>query len=219
MASLPPNSPPGPPGGPPADTVAMGPPPGGPRRRLARPLVITGVVAVVVGAGAGVAAAVTGASNSPAATAASAANPAASPTPTPGDGDKFPRIRMGPFGGSVIHGLGAPFGAVHGEFVVPKSGGGYQTMDTQRGSVTAVSSSSITVKSGDGFTKTYTVTSDTMVDAKRDGIGSIKVGDQVFVMATVSGSTATAANIADISNFRQLHPKFFGAPPPSSSTG
>jgi hypothetical protein len=149
--------------------------------------------------------------------AASAANPAASPTPS--QGDKFPRIRVGPFGGAVIHGLGAPFGAVHGEFVVPKSGGGYQTVDTQRGSVTAVSSSSITIKSSDGFSKTYTVTSDTIVDAKRDGIGSIKVGDQAFVMATVSGSTATATNIADISNLQQLRPKFFGQPPAPPSSG
>jgi hypothetical protein len=193
----------------------MGPPPGAPRRRLARPLVITGVVAVVVGAGAGVAAAVTGGSNPSTASAASAQNPAASPTPSSGGADKYPRIRVGiPFGGI---GLGAPFGAVHGEFVVPKSGGGYQTMDTQRGSVTAVSNSSITIKSGDGFTKTYGVTGDTIVDAKRDGIGSIKVGDQVFVMATVSGSTATAANVTDVSNLQQLRPKFFGGPPPSSS--
>jgi hypothetical protein len=217
MASLPPNSPPGPPpGGPPTDAVAMGPPPGGPRRRLARPLVMTGVVALVVGAGAGVAAAVTSGSNPPTATAASAANPAASPTPSSGDGDHYRHLKIGPFGG---FGLGAPLGALHGEFVVPKSGGGYQTVDTQRGSVTAVSSSSITIKSSDGFSKTYTVTGDTIVDAKRDGIGSIKTGDQVAITATVSGSTATATNIADISNLQQLRPKFFGGPPPSPNTG
>ena len=32
-------------------------------------------------------------------------------------------------------------GALHGEFVVPKQGGGYQTLVVQRGKVTSVSSS------------------------------------------------------------------------------
>jgi hypothetical protein len=91
------------------------------------------------------------------------------------------------------------FGAIHGQFVVPKQGGGYQTIDTQRGSVTAVSKNSITVKSSDNFTQTYFVTSSTYVDAQRDGIGSVKTGQQVTVAATVSGSTATAVRIMDFS--------------------
>ena len=93
--------------------------------------------------------------------------------------------------------FGGLFGAVHGQFVVPKSGGGYQTVDTQRGSVTGVSATSITVKSADGFTKTYQVTSSTNVDAQRDGIGSVKTGNQVAVTATVSGTTSTAVSILD----------------------
>jgi hypothetical protein len=102
-------------------------------------------------------------------------------------------------------GFGAPFGAVHGQFVVPKAGGGYQTIDTQRGSVTAVSSTSITIKSADGFTKTYQVVSSTNVDAQRDGIGSVKTGHQVAVAATVSGGTATAVRILDFTLLPSMH--------------
>ena len=90
-----------------------------------------------------------------------------------------------------------PFGAIHGQFVAPKPGGGYQTIDAQRGTVTAVSTGSITVHSGDGYTKTYQVTSTTHVDAHRAGIGSVKTGQTVSVLATVNGSSATATQIVD----------------------
>ena len=104
---------------------------------------------------------------------------------------------IGPFG--MGPGTG---GVVHGQVVVPKSGGGYQTLDIQRGTVTAVSSSSVTVKSSDGYTATYSVTSNTLVNAESAGIGSVKSGDSVFVTATVSGSTATAASVTDTSAIR-----------------
>jgi hypothetical protein len=97
--------------------------------------------------------------------------------------------------------------ALHGEFVVAKPGGGYQTIDTQQGDVTAVSNSSITVKSADGFTRTYSVTDKTLVDAQRNGIGSVKVGDQVTISATVDGGTATATDIVDRSQVRAAHPR------------
>jgi hypothetical protein len=91
------------------------------------------------------------------------------------------------------------FGALHGEFVVQKDGGGYQTLATQSGSVTAVSSTSITVKSADGYTRTYVVNSDTKVN--RGGkIADIKTGATVRIRAVVSGDTATASSIDDGSN-------------------
>lgn len=214
MTDLPPYSPP--PGPSPLPGLSPpGAPAGSSRRRLGRPLVITAVVALVVGAGAGVAVAVTGSSSpSP-----SASSPSASPAPTtppkhafrPGFGGRF----FGPGAGA----FGA-FGAVHGQFVVPKQGGGYQTIDTQRGQVTAVSNSAITIKSPDGFVKTYAVTAATIVDAQRDGIGSIKVGDQAAVSATVSGSTATAVTIGDLSNLQGLRQRFFqGRQPVAPSPG
>lgn len=96
------------------------------------------------------------------------------------------------------HGLlGGP--AVRGEFVVPKSGGGYQTVAMQRETVATVSSSSIRVKSADGVSRTFRVTADTLVNAARDGIGSVKVNDSVAVVAVKSGDTATAVRIVDAS--------------------
>jgi hypothetical protein len=90
-------------------------------------------------------------------------------------------------------------GALHGSFVLPKPGGGTRTVEIQNGAVTAVSQSSITLSSDDGFTRTYAVTNSTIVAARRDGIGSMKVGDQAWVAATASGGTVTAIRIGDLS--------------------
>lgn len=109
--------------------------------------------------------------------------------------------------------LGGLFGAVHGSAVVPKPGGGYQTVAFQNGKVTAVSATSITLHSADGYSHSYQVTSSTMVNAQRDGIGSVKDGNQVIVTATVSGSTGTAVRIIDVSLLQQGFHRFFGAPP------
>ena len=106
--------------------------------------------------------------------------------------------------------FGGLLGAVHGTVVVPKSGGGYQTVAFQNGKVTALSSTSITLHSADGYSHTYQVTSSTLVNAQRDGIGSIKAGQQVIATATVSGSTATATRIIDVSLILQNLHRFFG---------
>ena len=215
MSDLPPNSPLGS-TSPPGWSQPGQSPTGSPRRRIGRPLVITGVVALVVGAGAGAAAAVTG-SSSPSPSASSApATSSPAPTAPPGHGFRGP----GGFGGGFRLGGAGAFGAVHGQFVVPKQGGGYQTVDTQRGQVTAVSSGAISIKSPDGFSKSYAVTSSTIVDAQRDGIGSVKVGDQAAVTATVNGSTATAASITDLSKLRGLRQQFsHSSQPRAASTG
>jgi hypothetical protein len=105
--------------------------------------------------------------------------------------------RAFPGPGAVVPFALGPLGAIHGQFVTAKPGGGYQTLDTQRGKVTAVSSGSITVKSSDGYTKTYQVTGSTSVNAKRAGIGSVTTGETVFVLATVTGSSATASRVID----------------------
>ena len=44
-------------------------------------------------------------------------------------------------------------------------------------------------------------------------IGSIKVGNQVVVTATVSGSTTTVIRIIDVTQIQQGFHRFFGAPP------
>jgi hypothetical protein len=86
-----------------------------------------------------------------------------------------------------------PRGALHGELVVPqRDGTGTQTIVVQSGNVTAVSATSLTVKSSDGFTATYVITSSTRVAPRSGAVTSLKKGDPVHVAATKSGSTLTA---------------------------
>ena len=188
----------------------------GNRRLPGRPLILAGVAATALLAGAGVAMAATSGSPASGTAAASQAGGTVA-TPSPSAWPPFPHQgRPGGFG------FGGPFGAVHGQFVVPKSGGGYQTIDTQRGSVTAVSATSMTVKSADGFSKTYQVVSSTNVDARRDGIATVKTGHQVMVTATVSGSTDTAVSILDLNLLPAMHggPGWnHPAPPAPPATG
>ncbi|MEQ4206661.1 hypothetical protein ABN028_21945 [Actinopolymorpha sp. B17G11] len=98
--------------------------------------------------------------------------------------------------------------ALHGEFVTAKKDGGYQTVAVQHGEVQAVSDTSITVKSEDGYSRSYVVDDETLVNAHREGIGSVDEGDDVHVAAVVSGDTATALRVADVSDRRATWEKF-----------
>ncbi|WP_433169469.1 hypothetical protein [Kribbella sp. CA-247076] len=130
--------------------------------------------------------------------ASSTADPAPTPSPsaspsTPSTTPDKPGERGGP-GHRGMLGLG---GALHGEFVVKKDDGTYQTVATQRGEVTAVSTESLTVKSEDGYSRTYTLTEDTLVNAARDGIDDVKTGNTVMVTAVVADGKATATSVND----------------------
>ena len=170
------------------------------RSRSRRPYILAGVAVAALLGGAGAALAATNSPTPSSSPSAAAATPAPTPAP-PGPG--YHR-----FGGRFGLGFAGLFGALHGQLVVAKPGGGYQTVDVQTGQVTAVSTTSITLKSADGFTKSYTVTSSTFVDAQRDGIGSVKVGNQATMLATVSGSSATATSITDLTLLQQNHGGF-----------
>jgi hypothetical protein len=149
-------------------------------------------------------------------TPASPAPAAPAPTP-PSPGEKGPGF--GGFGGFGRHGFGEHFGkgfghgfgkgAIHGEFTMPAPAGGYQTVATQIGTVTAVSQSSITVKSDDGFSRTYKVDENTLVNAGRDGIGSVKNGDTVRLTAVGAGNDAKATNIIDSTNVQKSYDKWW----------
>jgi hypothetical protein len=169
-------------------------------------MIAAGVAAVALAGGTGLAyAASSSATTLRTGSATASASCQSSAKPCPPSPGMFPSGRAGfPLG--IAFGLA--FGAVHGHLVVAKPGGGYQTVDLQRGKVTAVSASSITLDSPDGFTASYTVASATVVHADRDGIGSVKVGDQVSLLATVSGSAKTAASITDITALMQSHSAF-----------
>jgi len=178
------------------------------REGRSRPLAVAGVAIAALAGGAGIGYAAThsyassGAPDTAAVAAAAAPTPSASAAPVPprpaGRGWRaFAGGSSGGGPGFAFGFIGGAGGVVHGQFTVPKSGGGYQTEDVQQGTVTAVSSGSISVKSADGFTASYVVSSKTLVDAQAAGIGSVKKGDTVSVTATVSGSTATAASVQD----------------------
>ncbi|WP_018680777.1 hypothetical protein [Actinokineospora enzanensis] len=83
--------------------------------------------------------------------------------------------------------------ALHGEFVVSTGDGAYATRLMQTGEVTAVSDTSITAKSTDGYTKTYTIDSQTVKSA----MSSVAQGDTVTIIATTAGDTASVASISE----------------------
>jgi hypothetical protein len=81
----------------------------------------------------------------------------------------------------------------HGEVVV-KAKSGDQTIDVQRGTVTAINSTSVTVKSADGFTLTWTFGNPIHVGEHRTSVqpSSVAVGETIGVAGTKSGGTMTA---------------------------
>jgi hypothetical protein len=165
----------------------------------------TGVAVAAVGIGAlglvGTAYAATGSPSAPPSSGSESPGLTAPNGERPGmpgdhDGDRRGGHMGGPgMGGGM--GMRGPGMGIHGSFVAPKQGGGYQTIHTQRGVVTAVSDSSITVTSEDGYSKKYAVTADTVVNAQRDGIGSIEVDDEVMVIGVEDGDDVTAVQIMD----------------------
>ena len=80
---------------------------------------------------------------------------------------------------------------------------GFVTHNLIKGSVTAVSPTSITVQAADKTTETFVVGKDTKVRARTDGKGKVSsidgvaTGDQVFVSGTGS-PTSTAKRIVEI---------------------
>ena len=88
----------------------------------------------------------------------------------------------------------------HGEFTAHTKTGD-KVLDVQRGTVTAVNDTSITVLSSDKFSATYAVSSTTKVHkGKKAAAGSpIAVNDRVQLVATMSTTAdpATAQHIGD----------------------
>ena len=87
--------------------------------------------------------------------------------------------------------------------IVTRNKQGFVTHDLIRGTVTAVSSTSITVQAADKTSETFTVNGDTKVRVRSGGKGTassidkVSKGDQVFV-AGVGASTPTAKHVIDV---------------------
>jgi len=137
---------------------------------------VAGVAAAGVLGTAGVAAA-TSNDSTPAPTASAAPSNSAAPSDHP----KAKRARRALIGRGM-----------HGEWVVKGEDGKPVTLETIRGTVTAVGSSRLTVKAEDGFTETFATNSDTKVRGGADALGDVKVGARGAVVGVKSGNTITA---------------------------
>lgn len=110
-----------------------------------------------------------------------------------GPGDFGPPPGGGPFAGQIRAGSGhgsVDPATVHGEFVVPDGHGGFQTDIVQVGTVTAVSPTSITARSDDGYTATYVIPPTAAGSAVPFGVNA-----KVSIRATRTGATQTVTTI------------------------
>src|ERR1700752_2976981 len=98
--------------------------------------------------------------------------------------------------------------SLHGEFVEPDGAGHYTTVLTQTGTVTAISPTSITVRSEDGYSQIYVIPS----TAGNAG-APFAVDDQVVARATRNGQTATVTNIGNPQQRGPVGPGGPGEPP------
>jgi hypothetical protein len=115
----------------------------------------------------------------------------------PGQGGDFAPNGLGGMGSGVS-------AAVHSEYVVQENGE-YVTKVAQLGTVSGVSSGSVTVKSADGFTRTYTLSSDTAVGSmlqrrQQPATGDLTVADivtgaTVRIVAAKDGSAFAAESV------------------------
>jgi hypothetical protein len=134
-------------------------------------------VAVLIVAGGGVAIAVGTSGNSD----------AAQQGPGGGPNGGFPG--GGNFQGGAAGGIAALRGALHGDFVVADTTGAYVNERLQTGDVTAISATSISLTSKDGYKQTYTL------DGSTQKTADPKTGESVTVIAKITGDTAAATSV------------------------
>jgi hypothetical protein len=101
---------------------------------------------------------------------------------------------------------------------------GYETIAERTGTVSDVTNTSgstwsLTVKSADGTSATFTVDSGTSVNGGEMGIGSVKTGDTVRVTAVVSGGTSTAKQVLDETVLKANGGSWMPTPPSPPSNG
>lgn len=97
---------------------------------------------------------------------------------------------------------GAMKNAEHGEVVMRDENGSFVTREFARGVVAEVSPNLIVVRTADGTSQKFTITSDTTVRLRADGKGEpgkitdVHLGDQVMVAGTGTG-TPVAKHVVD----------------------
>jgi hypothetical protein len=125
---------------------------------------------------------------------------ASSPSPSPSVGPAL-RPGFGPGIGAMglLGGLAGGGKLLHGEATVAKPGGGTNVLRFQNGTITAINGSSMTVKSTDGFSATYTVdkTSRITLNGADGTLSTLTKNDKVRVLAMQNGSSNIAKMVLD----------------------
>lgn len=105
---------------------------------------------------------------------------------------------------------------VRGDLTVRAKGGTFVQVHYERGTISAVSATSITITGPDGKGATFVVTANTKVrsQGKLEAIGGLSVGQNAMVFGTVNGSTYTAVLVRGI----VARPAKVAAPGATSST-
>ncbi|TDT75702.1 hypothetical protein DFO47_11142 [Arthrobacter sp. AG258] len=105
---------------------------------------------------------------------------------------------MGMDGGPGGLGMGAAGlnAAIHSEYVILE-GSNYVTMAGQAGTVTDVSATSLTVKSEDGFSRTYAVGSDVQVTQGMRQRGGTSTGSTLSLSNVTAGSSVRVTALKD----------------------
>jgi ribosomal protein S8E len=120
------------------------------------------------------------------------ASAAGSPSPGPSSGSSADsKAQKGRGGDRLLR------HALHGEFTVGKKDGSQTHVAViQRGEITTVDTNAktLTMKSPDGFTRTYVVTSNTKIRSKGadEKFTDLKAGERAMVTAEQTGSSYTA---------------------------
>ena len=99
--------------------------------------------------------------------------------------------------GGVFGHMGPNGPVLHGDVTVKDKEGIVKNVRVQTGVVTAVSATSLTLKSSDDYVGEWTINSDTKVrrDKEQATIDKVAVGDTVTVMGTVASDIATAERV------------------------
>ncbi|MGO4189206.1 hypothetical protein [Pseudarthrobacter sp. TAF60_1] len=175
----------------------------GKRTWTAKKGMAVGGVAVVVAAAAGAGAYAAGngtsaaAANSQAAGAQSQFGPG-SQSGMPGPGGAAGGMDGGPSGLGM--GMGGLTAAIHSEYVILQDSS-YVTMAGQTGTVTGISGESLTVKSDDGFTRTYAVGSDVQVsEGMRERRGT--AGSTLGLSDVTAGASVRVTAIKESDSYR-----------------
>jgi hypothetical protein len=127
-------------------------------------------------------------------------SPSPSPTAQPSERGEDRPFKWGPGRhgrgerGPGGHGFGLRGGrGVHGEATV-RDGDGFRLATFQHGEITALSSPTLTVKSADGATWTWTTNGDTRIRKDRENIAlkDLAKDDEIRIAGERSGDTRTA---------------------------